>query len=104
MSLETTMAGPSRWRWYHLLALLPAAGMLGGLPFANRVHPLVCGVPFLMAWLVGWVVVTAAIMGWILRLDRLNGIATDGVQGRDAERGEGEEAGRGEGKEKGGGR
>ncbi len=61
---------PTRWRRHHLLALLPALGMLGGLPFVNRVYPLVFGLPFLMAWLVGWVVATAAIMAWILRLDR----------------------------------
>ncbi|MFA6165124.1 MAG: DUF3311 domain-containing protein [Gemmatimonadaceae bacterium] len=81
MPADTPVREPSRWRRYHLLALLPAVGMLGGLPFANRVYPLVFGLPFLMAWLVGWVVATAGIMAWILRLDRLNGIATDEVQG-----------------------
>jgi len=65
------------WRAYHALALLPAVGMLGGLPFANRVYPLVCGLPFLMAWLVGWVIVTAAIMALVLRLDRSHGLASD---------------------------
>jgi hypothetical protein len=58
------------WRPYHALALLPTVGMLGGLHFANRVHPLVLGLPFLFAWLVGWVIGTAAIMGCILTLDR----------------------------------
>lgn len=59
-----------RWRPYHWLALLPAAGMLGGVPFANRVHPMVFGMPFLMAWLAGWVLATSVIMGCILLLDR----------------------------------
>lgn len=58
------------WHAYHLLALLPALGMLGGLPFANRVDPLVCGLPFLMAWLVGWVVITSGLMLLVLRPDR----------------------------------
>lgn len=89
MPADTPVREPSRWRRYHLLALLPVIGMLGGLPFANRVYPLVLGLPFLMAWLVGWVVATAGIMAWILRLDRLNGIATDEVQGKGAECGEG---------------
>jgi hypothetical protein len=57
------------WRPYHALALLPALGMLGGLPFANRVYPLVLGLPFLFAWLAGWVIATSAIMGCILALD-----------------------------------
>ena len=93
MTADTPVREPSRWRRYHLLALLPVLGMLGGLPFANRVYPLVLGLPFLMAWLVGWVVATSGIMAWILRLDRLNGIATDQVQGEGAGRGA-EERGR----------
>lgn len=90
MAADTPVREPSRWRRYHLLALLPVLGMLGGLPFANRVYPLVFGLPFLMAWLVGWVVATAGIMAWILRLDRLNGIATDEVQGEGTGRSAGE--------------
>lgn len=93
MPADTPVREPSRWRRYHLLALLPVLGMLGGLPFANRVYPLVFGLPFLMAWLVGWVVATSAIMAWILRLDRLNGIATDEVQGEGTGRGAGEGTG-----------
>src|SRR5512135_2260233 len=73
MVADSQTARPSRWRRYHVLAVLPALGMLGGLPFANRVHPLVLGLPFLMAWLVGWVIATAAIMAWILRTDTANG-------------------------------
>lgn len=72
------------WRAYHALALLPTIGMLGGLPFANRVFPLVLGLPFLMAWLVGWVLATAVIMALILRLDRQRGLAADEVQGERA--------------------
>jgi hypothetical protein len=66
-----------QWHAYHALALLPTIGMLGGLPFANRVYPLVLGMPFLMAWLVGWVVATSALMAIILRLDRAHGLASD---------------------------
>jgi hypothetical protein len=53
--------------------------MLGGLPFANRVFPLVFGLPFLIAWIVGWVIATAAIMAFVLWRDHVNGIA-GGVQ------------------------
>lgn len=66
-----------RWHAYHALALLPAIGMLGGLPFANRVHPLVFGLPFLIAWLVGWVIGTSALMACILMLDRARGQASN---------------------------
>jgi hypothetical protein len=67
------------WHAYHALALLPTIGMLGGLPFANRVYPLVLGLPFLMAWIVGWVIATSALMACILMLDRARRRASDPV-------------------------
>ena len=55
-----------RYRW---LAVLPTLGMLGGIPFANRVRPYVFGLPFLLAWIVAWVILTSLIMGLIFTLD-----------------------------------
>jgi hypothetical protein len=69
-SMPETEPPRQRWRSYHLLALLPTLGMLGGLAFADRVYPLILGLPFLFAWLAGWVVATSAIMGCIYLLDR----------------------------------
>ncbi|HEY7878126.1 MAG TPA: DUF3311 domain-containing protein [Gemmatimonadaceae bacterium] len=57
-------------RWYRWLAVLPAIGMLGGIPFANRVTPYVLGLPFLLFWIAAWVVLTSAIMGLIYALDQ----------------------------------
>ena len=57
-------------RWYHWLAALPTIGILGGASFANRVEPYVLGLPFMLAWVVGWVVSTSLIMGIIFALDR----------------------------------
>lgn len=57
-------------RPYHWLALLPTIGLLGGVPFANRVQPYVLGLPFFLFWIVGWVVATSAIMALILTLDQ----------------------------------
>ncbi|MFI5372933.1 MAG: DUF3311 domain-containing protein [Candidatus Eisenbacteria bacterium] len=59
-----------RPRPHRLLAALPGALMLGGLPFANRVEPYVLGLPFLLAWIVGCVVLTAPIMAWVRAIDR----------------------------------
>ncbi|HTR79551.1 MAG TPA: DUF3311 domain-containing protein [Gemmatimonadaceae bacterium] len=59
-----------RPRIYRWLAALPAVGMLGGLTFANRVRPFVLGLPFLLFWIVAWVVASSAIMGVIFVLDR----------------------------------
>lgn len=58
------------WRRHHLLGFLPTIGMLGGIVFANRVRPLVFGIPFLFAWIAAWVIATSLVMGVILRLDK----------------------------------
>lgn len=60
----------SGFRRHHLLGALPTLGMLGGLVFANRVRPLVFGLPFLFFWIAAWVVATSCIMWLILLLDR----------------------------------
>ena len=60
----------SRGRGYRFLAVLPAIGLIAGIPFANRVEPYVLGLPFLLFWIVAWVVATSAIMGFIWLLDR----------------------------------
>lgn len=57
-------------RWYRWLAVVPAIGMLGGVPFANRVEPYVLGLPFLLFWIVAWVVATSATIGLIYALDQ----------------------------------
>ena len=59
----------ARLRPYHLLALLPTVGLLGGVTFANRVEPYVLGLPFLLFWVVSWVVMTSVIMAVITSLD-----------------------------------
>ncbi len=43
--------------------------MLGGVPFANRVHTLVWGLPFLLLWIVAWVLLTAGCMMLLYALD-----------------------------------
>jgi hypothetical protein len=60
----------NRTRPYRWLALLPALGILIGIPFANRVHAYVVGLPFLLFWIVAWVVITSALMAVIESLDR----------------------------------
>jgi hypothetical protein len=52
-----------------LLSLVPFAGLLIGVAFANRVEPRVFGLPFLLAWVVAWVFISVAIMAVVYRLD-----------------------------------
>lgn len=61
---------PGGTRAYHRLAALPAVGMLGGVPFANRVEPFVLGLPFLLFWILAWVVATSGTLGVIYALDQ----------------------------------
>jgi Protein of unknown function (DUF3311) len=55
-----------------VLAALPFIGILLGVPFVNRVEPLVLGMPFVLAWIVMWVVLSSLIMAIIYRLDPTN--------------------------------
>jgi hypothetical protein len=41
-----------------VLALIPVAALVAGLPFVNRLQPVVLGLPFLLFWILGWVLVT----------------------------------------------
>ena len=56
-------------RW---LAVLPFVGILLGTPFVNQVEPLVLGMPFVLAWIVGWVVIGAGITAIVYALDPAN--------------------------------
>jgi len=56
------------------LAALPFIGILVGVPFFNRVEPLVFGMPLILAWVVLWILLTAAIMAIIYKFDPTNRI------------------------------
>lgn len=60
----------SKFRAHHLLALLPVIAILGAPWFANRVEPFVLGMPFLLAWIVAWVLASSLVMAVIGILDR----------------------------------
>jgi quinol-cytochrome oxidoreductase complex cytochrome b subunit len=54
---------------HHWLATLPGLLILLGVPFANRVQARVLGMPFLLAWIVGCVLLTSLVMAIVGRLD-----------------------------------
>lgn len=70
------MSVRSRIRPYHLLALVPVGGILGAPWLANRIEPRVLGLPFLLAWVVGWVVATSLVMWLIAALDARTALAS----------------------------
>ena len=59
-------------RW---LAVLPFIGMFAGPILHNSVTPFLLGMPFILGWLVLWVLLTSAIMAVIYWFDpvRLSG-------------------------------
>ena len=59
-------------RLSYLLGAVPFLGILGGVIFANRDEPFVLGMPFLLFWIVMWVVLTSVIMAIIYNLDPVN--------------------------------
>ena len=56
-------------RW---LAILPFLGILVGTAFVNSVEPLVFGMPLVLAWIVGWVVLGSIIMAIVYASDPVN--------------------------------
>jgi hypothetical protein len=40
------------------VAFVPALALVAGLPFVNRLEPVVLGLPFLLFWILGWVLAT----------------------------------------------
>jgi hypothetical protein len=77
------VATPARtFRLYHLVALAPVVGILGAPWFANRVEPYILGMPFLLGWIVGWVLMSSVVMAAILLVDR----RADALAERDASR------------------
>lgn len=59
-----------RRRAYRWLAALPGLGILVGVPFANRVHRYVLGLPFILAWILVCVLLTSLLMALIQEWDR----------------------------------
>jgi hypothetical protein len=55
------------------LAILPFIGMFAGPIFHNSVTPFVFGMPFILAWIVIWVIISSAVMAVIYRLDPAGG-------------------------------
>jgi len=56
-------------RGHRWLALLPALAICVGAPLVDRLHATIAGVPLLLAWIVGCVLMTSAVMAVISALD-----------------------------------
>ena len=56
-------------RW---LAVLPFLGLIIGPFFVNRAMPFIAGLPFLLAWIVAWILITSLILVVIYAADPAN--------------------------------
>jgi len=54
----------------HLYAAVPALALTLGIPFANHIEPRIFGLPFLLAYIVAWIVLTPAFLAAAYRDDR----------------------------------
>ncbi len=64
-----------------LPALVPVVALVAGLPFVNRLHPVVLGLPFLLFWILGWVLLTPLFLGLsYLIIERGRGDAAGGAE------------------------
>lgn len=53
-----------------ILAGVPIAALTIAVPLVNRVEPRIAGLPFLLCWVVAWVLLTPAFLWSIGRLER----------------------------------
>ncbi len=53
-----------------ILAAVPMMALSVAVPFVNRVEPRIFGFPFLLAWIVFWVLVTPLFIWSIGRIER----------------------------------
>jgi hypothetical protein len=53
-----------------ILAAIPIAALSVAVPFVNRVDPRIFGLPFVLAWIAGWVLITPAFLWTIGRMEK----------------------------------
>jgi hypothetical protein len=53
-----------------ILGAIPFVTMVFALPLVNRIEPIILGLPFLLFWLLAWVVLTPVILALAYRLEK----------------------------------
>jgi hypothetical protein len=56
-----------------VLAAIPPLALTLGIPFANRLEPMIFGLPFLLAWIVAWILATPLCLFFAYRAERARG-------------------------------
>lgn len=58
-----------------MVGLIPFAGMCFSVPLWDQVDPTILGVPFNLAWLICWIVLTSACLGIASKIEQSGGHA-----------------------------
>ena len=53
-----------------LLAAIPVVALSFAVPLVNRVEPRILGLPFVLFWIVAWVLLTPAFLWTVGRVER----------------------------------
>ncbi|HVA38849.1 MAG TPA: DUF3311 domain-containing protein [Candidatus Dormibacteraeota bacterium] len=53
-----------------ILAIIPALALTFAIPFVDSVEPRILGLPFLVAWIVAWILLTPIFMWNVYRLEQ----------------------------------
>jgi len=53
-----------------VLGAIPFVMLVFALPLVNRIHPVVLGLPFILFWILAWVMLTPLILFFAYRLEQ----------------------------------
>ena len=64
-----------------ILGSIPFITMVFALPLVNRIEPIILGLPFLLFWLLAWVVLTPFILALAYKLEKRYNPPDEGEDG-----------------------
>ena len=64
-----------------ILGAIPFITMVFALPLVNRIEPIILGLPFLLFWLLAWVVLTPFILALAYKLEKKHNPPDEGEDG-----------------------
>ena len=64
-----------------MLGCIPFLTLVFALPLVNRIHPVILGLPFLLFWILAWVMLTPFILFAAYRLEKKYNPPDEGEDG-----------------------
>ena len=63
-----------------ILGAIPFITLVFALPLVNRIYPLILGLPFILAWILGWVILTPPILWVAYLLEKKYNLPSEGEE------------------------